>query len=653
MAREAPTHALEFLRIGQIRPQGWLRDQLQQDLDGYVGNFPTICEQASRDVFVTGRVAGGDNRHWWDGEAEGKWIDGLTRLAHVLADPQARARVENYLHRLIETQDTDGYLGIYQHSWRAARNPCPGDLWTQTFLLLALLSHHEATGDDAFLTAAHRGALATIEQHGPGGPDHPFTGSAQDSMVLAHNVLIVEPMLWLYDLTGDQQLLAFAQFCYESYSAAELGWPESDGQLTRISDPALPFLGHGAHTCAQLRVPLLLYYATGEARYQHAYEVGFTKITDCLGISGACKSDESIGTPDAPGAPLPGSGYEYCAITELLHSLHLAMACTGDLAYAERAERLALNAAQASRQHDGHAVAYFGADNQIVATKTAGARWDYSPTHDDIAVCCTPSAARFLPHHVSRAVLRTPDDGLLVAFYGPWQATTAVQDVEVTLTASTHYPFDDTIEFEITAASPVRFPLRLRVPSWCASMTIAADNDITTRRDGDTYLVDTDWFNHTIRVDFDTHIRTVEAIDHTAAVERGPLVYALDIPAQVQYTRDYPVAGYHDIDYTPTAGAGWDHALLLDADRPTQAQLVRTPTPPGQFPWTHPPIRISVTALNPTTSTEDYYTPMTQDLTLIPIGATTLRRTCFPHIDRHASLARSTVENYPMRESTP
>lgn len=654
MGRQLPKRALNFLPVGAVRAQGWIAQQLRQDNDGFVGHFPEICEQAATDIFVDGRVAGGDNRHWWGGETEGKWIDGFTRIAHVLGDRDAATKVDSYLRRLVDHQDPDGYLGIYQRDWREANNRCTGDLWTQTFVLLSLLSQYEATGETAFLNAANRAALATIARNGPGGADQPFTGSAEESMVRAHNLLIVEPVLWLYEITADETLLDFARFCYEQYSSAELGWPESDGQLARISDPALPFIGHGAHTTAQLRVPLLLYYATRDPRYRTAYETGFAKMSECLTVTGACKSDEAIGAPDDPGAPLPGSGYEYCAMTELLHSLHLALVCSGDLSYAERAERLAFNAAQASRLHDGTAIGYFGADNQFVATRTAGSRWDYSPTHDDIAVCCNPSAARFLAHHVSRSVLRTEDDGLLIPFYGPMCATTVVRGTEVTIIVSTGFPFDDTVLFEVSAASPVRFPLRLRVPGWCTTMTVAVADATAFREDG-IYRLDAEWSDQTVRVDFDAPIRAVTAADGTAAVERGPLVFALDIPVETTYTRDYPVPGYHDIDFTPATEANTDYALLLDADDSAalyHAELTRKTTAPDQFPWSCPPVRIAARALEPSTHTEEYYTAMERDLTMVPVGTTTLRRTCFPHVKRRHP-ARLPTTHYPMRESTP
>lgn len=644
--------ALEFLPIGQIQPRGWLQEQLEQDLDGFVGQFPTICAEASSDIFVHGRVAGGDRRHWWDGETEGKWLDGFTRLAHVLNDPQATAAAADRLQRLIEHQDADGYLGIYDHSWRTGGHPCPGDLWTQTFVLLALLSQYEASGEDSFLNAARRATDATISRHGPHGHDHPFVGSAEDSMVLAHNLLIVEPVLWLYQITADQELLDFARFCYEAYSHAELGWPESDGQLARISDSDLPFIGHGAHTCAQLRVPLLLYFATGDPRYRDAYQVGFAKIIECLGISGACKSDESIGTRDEASAPLPSAGYEYCAITELLHSWHLALVCTGDLSYADHAERLALNAAQASRQQDGLAIGYFGADNQYVASKTAGNRWDYSPTHDDQAVCCNPSAARVFAHHISRAVLRTPDDGLLIAFYGPLHVNTTVRDVEVAITCSTSYPFEDIVRIKVRAIKPVKFPLRLRVPSWRTTMTVTTDAR-TAHRDGAIYLIDTEWSARTVRVDFGASIKAVSAVDQTKAIERGPLIYALEIPARSQHTRDYPLAGYHDTDYTPEPDAVWDYTLLVDAKDPGRLCRARLTTSANNgFPWAESPVQINAGVLEPATRTNSYYTAMEQDLTFVPIGATTLRRTCFAHVPRKSS-AQPHSGFYTMRESTP
>ena len=54
-----------------------------------------------------------------------------------------------------------------------------------------------------------------------------------------------------------------------------------------------------------------------------------------------------------------------------------------------------------------------------------GLRWDISPTHDDVAVCCAPNAGRILPFMVDRAVLAT-EHGASVQYYGP--ITTTISD---------------------------------------------------------------------------------------------------------------------------------------------------------------------------------------------------------------------------------
>ena len=64
-------------------------------------------------------------------------------------------------------------------------------------------------------------------------------------------------------------------------------------------------------------------------------------------------------------------------------------------------EKLVLNAAQGARLPDGTCVTYFSRDNRYRATSQgSGGRFKFSPTHEEIAVCCNPNASKLMPYYV-------------------------------------------------------------------------------------------------------------------------------------------------------------------------------------------------------------------------------------------------------------
>ena len=245
--------------------------------------------------------------------------------------------------------------------------------------------------------------------------------------------MVIEPILEMYDRVKKPEYLDFCEFLYEDYSrhAIHAKFPCYDISWIKALDPNEPFVGHGAHTCEQLRIPMLLYIRTENKRYYTIFLNAFEKLKRYLSLSGSCKSDELIGVrqdsahKEENGAlnlgkcyPIPEAGYEYCSTTELMFTYTAALRSTMDMGYADYEEWMVMNAAMAARRQDGKAILYLCADNLYEATKSVGDRWDYSPTHIDAAVCCAPNSCKIMPYHLQNMWLED-DEGLYAVFYGP------------------------------------------------------------------------------------------------------------------------------------------------------------------------------------------------------------------------------------------
>lgn len=615
------------LTLTAVRPRGWIAEQLDRDIRGFAGHLHLLSKEAASRVFTDGRISGNNIRAWWDGETEGNWIDGLTRMAYLTEPGDAVEFVRAYMRRIIEEAGkAGGYVGMYREDWRFRNDGANGELWTYSRMLLALHAYYEASGDGQALETMRSSADLLLRHYSvaDGGVAYFDPDGEEHDLGKSHGLMVVEPLLLLYELTGDDRLVEFAVSLYEDFSRANIDVWGRDCQLPRLLDADEPYCGHGAHTCEHVRIPLLLYHYTGEPKYKTAYEHAFAKLERYATVSGACKSDEMIGAETFSCVPLPASGYEYCAVTEQLLSLHTAAQLTGEARYADQAEWLLFNAAQALKSHDGRGIAYLGADNLPEASKRIGASWDISPTHDDQAVCCVPNAARIMPYHVSRMWLKTDDGGLALMFYGPNAVKADIGGATVSIEQQTDYPFGDTVRLTLRVSRPVAFPLKLRVPGWSRGMSVRCPEGVPAR-EGDYEVLRRTWRDgDEVIVRFGMAVEKIEAVDHTAALRRGPLLYALAIPSVAKPTRQYALPGFADLDCTPQpATTRREYTLRLRSSEPDLGfSVVRRDS---AYCWDESPVALAGQALN--------WHAWPEDVTLVPIGCTRLRTTCSPYVD--------------------
>ncbi len=628
-----------------ISPEGWISEYLRREADGITGNLHRICKEVCSGIYSHNRTqnsgkSDGSWGSWWPGESQSNWEEALVRLAHITGDSALQKQADAIVQAYLDSQDEDGYIGIYQPGHRFSCGERSGELWTQSRVMNILLQVVRTSGRTDVLAALRRMADCTIQHYGPLAGGRSFYTETDIDGGKAHGLMIVEPLLGLYHQTGTASYLDFCEFLYNDYSEHIHGFPCEDIARHNLSDPTRPLISHGPHTCEQLRVPLLLYNATRKPEYLSLFRAGMDKVKHSLCLSGSCKSDEMIGAYVATVLPngsekggfdgcvvLPSNGYEYCATVELMLTLQAAFEILGDTEYAEMAEWLVMNAGMAARRHDGKAIQYLCADNCYEATRERGDRWDYSPTHMDAAVCCAPNACRMMPAYLERMWLQT-DEGLLAQYYGPCTLKTEVGGGVVRIAQETLYPFEDTVRFTVHGAG--RFALRLRIPTWCNGPIITVNSEIdrtSGAAPGGIASLTREWRDgDTVTLQLPAEVRVLRANDGSAALAHGPLLYAHNIAANGTVTHDYGLEGFCDTDYLPASGEQWDYTLCLDPAWPSRSGNLVADNAGSGYPWDTPPVALAVTALDSWS--------IQRDLRLIPIGCTLLRRTAFPAVVR-------------------
>lgn len=619
----------QWLRFGEVKPAGWIRAQLQRDLEaGFLGRLdelvPGLIQNddiygadrltkavRAKDLGVVSKETEWEVQFlWWNSETQSNWRDGWVRTALLLEHSETLQKVRGYLEQILASQDADGYLGIYAPDLRFNFDSENGELWAQASLLRALLGYYEATGEEQILEAVRRAVDVTRRAY-PAGGAHPFLVQ-NDYAGVCHGLMLTDILDRLFQLTGEAGYLDYALWLYQEYSESPLS--ADDVRYTHLLDPKIRFRAHGVHTYEHLRALLTAVYASDNPLLAGALTAYLEKLDLCLTPSGAPIGDEMIGGRLADASE---TGYEYCSIHELLDSYSQLLQKTGETRWADRIEWLLFNAGQGARHPSTSAIAYLKTDNSLsmtgrlhpedaVEAQNPQTRYKYSPAHQDVAVCCVPNAGRIYPYYVKAMWLRAPT-GLFAALYGACELSTEVNGVAVHIVERTNYPFDLEISFSVEVARPVEFELIFRQPAWADGFELRTDGEWRVE-DGLIKLRHRWQPGAEVRLRFQTGIQVNAGGPGEEFLSYGPLLFALPLEARAETGRQYPLEGFCDRYYFPAA------ALPEVALTGENFNLERSPFN-VESPWETPPLALRDEA---------------RGLRLIPLGGTILRKATFP-----------------------
>ena len=113
--------ALQSISFGKITPLGWIREQMQKDLNGFVGHLDQLAPELMSDNQIYGqhRLSSSTKSKnlgtadidtdwevqylWWNSESQSNWWDGYLRHAFLLNDPKHLDRVEKFIAYILST----------------------------------------------------------------------------------------------------------------------------------------------------------------------------------------------------------------------------------------------------------------------------------------------------------------------------------------------------------------------------------------------------------------------------------------------------------------------------------------------------------------------------------------------------------------------
>jgi len=621
---------LSWLPFGEVRPCGWIREQMKLDLKGFVGHLDQLVPDLilqddiyGRDRLTkkikkksVGNIREGDDMIiqylWWNAETQMNWLDGFTRHSILLDDKKALQKAEDYVRKILSTQDEDGYLGIYDRELRYRTGDENGELWSKATLLRMLIAWYEYKKETEVFTAIEC-AVENVIRHFPVRQSTPFKSTYEKSGGLTHGLAFTDALDWLHQFTGKKKYSEYAVFLYENFSEEILF---EDAALKNIKNKKYKLHGHGVHTYEHLRSLAVAFYSSGNSELKKALHTFISRIEKEITPTGGPIGDEWIYEREADAT---STGYEYCSLQELLDSYSCLLQKSGKSKWGDKIELLYYNAAQGARHPYESSIAYCKSDNSFAMTGTLNdspqtakiqTRFKYSPTHKDVAVCCVPNAGRITPYFV-KAMWMKSTNGLTAALLGPSEVNTEINGTRIQIQEDTQYPFDTKIKFTVSVSGPIKFALRIRKPGWAKKFKL----NIAFSEEKNYFTIEKIWNGTSaFSLEFLPEAEIKKDLKSDFYFTHGALVFALPIQSKSFVTKTYPLKNFRDVICKPVSSPD----VCVDLKNISLRQLKNQN---GKTIFERN--RLKVKLFNKKIGREE-------NLNLVPVGATLLRRVTFP-----------------------
>ncbi|MFN8126210.1 MAG: glycoside hydrolase family 127 protein [Candidatus Nanopelagicales bacterium] len=668
------TGTFEYLPPGDVRPAGWLRRQLEAQARGITGRI----EQVWPDVGPSSGWLGGPGECWERGPY---YVDGLVMLGEVLDDDHLRSLASKWIEWALASQDDQGFFGPGQNR----------DWWPRMVMLNVLIAHHSATGDERvppFVEKYLRFALAEL-------PRQPL-----EMWAAARGAEMLPAVAWYQERADAPWLSELADLLISQsvdWEALYRDFPyprpvagTAMGRLLRLYLPPRimiedwvrrwkPAKRTRSRTARQIEKanaspPLRFYHRTHGVNHAMALR-GVAYVAAVQGDDPdraarladdtvMCHHGSAVGVVVADehlAGRSPIHGIETCTVVETMRSCEELVRITGHGHWGDRLEEVAFNALPAALTTDLMGHQYYQQVNQVEVTRRRrpwfnggrdGSLFGLEPTYG----CCTANQHQGWPRLAASAVMRSvPDDGLAVVALAPCDVATRVAGARVTLSVDTDHPFHGRVRVVVGASDrAVSFPLRLRIPEWAGVPGLLVDGEpVTPRIERGFAVLERVWSDgDEVVLDLPMGLRAESAPvtgkgEPGTVIRRGPLVLALG--RREDWRADDPREPVPD--WEVRSSDPWAYGLASDAVASARVETGDVPAHP--FDHTSPAVAVHLSAarLPEWRTTRGSAGPVpspligaaSDEIRLVPYGATALRTTVFPRY------VRTTREPAPRR----
>ncbi len=517
------------------------------DLRGYLDDTVRLIEEIqlsdrplwSRFVQVFADQPDGENRGW-RGEYWGKMMRGACLTYHYTQTPALLETLTAATRALLETAEEDGRIASYPRETEFTG----WDLWSRKYVLLGLEHFYEICTDEALKSEVLRAAIAHADYI------LQFFGWDKNDITKAscnwegvNSSSILEPMVRLYSLSGEQRYLDFATYIVERGGAENENIFEVAYQNEKLPHEYRITKAYETISCFE---GLLEYYrVTGIEKWREAaINLGHRICESEVSIigTGGCWHELFDHTKSRQLATNYAGVQQETCVTVTWMKFCLQLLClTGESRFADEIEISIYNALLGAVNHDRcpqHGGLPFDSYSPILfgarARETGGRQTLADGSHYGCCASIGSSGTGLIP--LSALLLR--EDGVAINLYIPGTAALSTPaGAPLEISTKTNYPADGAVSVRVDTTDDAPFTVALRVPAWSHLTTLAVNGQLVDVQPGKYAEITRKWScGDTIELFLDMRTALIhpegqlpdQNSPHHVALRRGPLTLARD-----------------------------------------------------------------------------------------------------------------------------
>jgi DUF1680 family protein len=488
------------------------------------------------------------------GEMWGKAVRSASMFYRYTHDASLKEILHQTVYDLLSTTRGNGSISC------TAEDKQPdgggGDIWERKYVLLALSQYYtQVEADPKVLEAMKREALSIINQVG----DAPKVDINSLGWSANHieSSSVLEPMMRLYNLTGDKRFLDFANYIVRN------GGCQGENIFQQAIDNVPCCLMAGiypkAYEMTSVFEGLVEYYrVTGEEKWKTSFTNYFNNVRNQeITIIGNGGGDQPHGSQPHQQAwageawdstkyeqsnPQVKRMMETCTGVTWMKFCSQILRLTGNVQAVDEIERYVYNGLLGAMKPTGDGFSYV---NLLNGEKVTNVGWGWN--FDGLPVtCCNLNGPMGLAYIPFVAVMQAKE-GPVVNLYNAAEvkAETALGN-PVEMTIRTEFPKDNHVAIAVNPAAPEKFTIKLRIPAWSANTVVSVNGKKIKGVKSGSYLnISRKWKNNDkieLMLDMRCHLLDASRSCNPEgrrfqALQYGPIVLSRDENMDADYNK--------------------------------------------------------------------------------------------------------------------
>lgn len=484
----------------------------------------------------------------WRGEFWGKMMRGACLVYEYTKNEELYAVITETVKDMLTVAEADGRVSSFTRDTEFTA----WDMWCRKYVILGMEYYLDICRDDSLrgeiITFISRAADYILARVGDGEGKIKITRTAKFWQGM-NSSSILEPIVRLYGLTGEERYLDFAAHIVACGGA----------ECARVFDRAfenlvLPYqygVAKAYEMMSCFEGLLELYRLTGNEQYKTAViNFAYAVIDSEISVIGSCGCTDELfdHTKNRQTQKTEDIMQETCVTVTWMKFCSQLLRLTGDSKFADQMEKSFYNAYLGAINAEHNICKYIKTKKKRCGIKTdeiySYLPFDsYSPlipgkrgqkvggmqffADNSYYGCCVCIGAAGVGVMLNHTILRD-EKGLIVNFYEKGEATVPMGTGKVNIKIDTDYPADGKVKLTVISDTYSSFDLKLRVPAWSADTKIDTDKAVVIK---DGYaVISGEWQGESvITLDLDMSIQVTK-----------PVVWDVDVLYTANRTRVRP-----------------------------------------------------------------------------------------------------------------